>query len=382
MIMKTNFVLAAFVCLALAGCAKNNIAAERPIPVGVQAVEIYTGNDERRFSAVIEPYEQVDLSFRVGGYVQSVAQVKSLDGHSRSVQDGDKVARSTVLARLSSSDYEARVQQARASVAETETLLAKADLDRTRASTLFGSQSITKPEYDGAISNYDTSNARLQSARAKLAEATVSAGDTVLRAPFPGTILKRNIAAGSLAAPGAPAFVLADTSAVKALFGVPDRLIPSMQLGHTLTLRTEALPDHELHGRITRVSTSADPKSRVFEVEVSIPNPKEELKIGMVAALAIEDKAPEIGSPVIPTNAVVGSATKAKGYAVFVAATSNGSSVARLIDVELGATLGNRVVVKSGLKPGDQVITTGAGLLRNGDRVEVLMSSAISTEQR
>src|ERR1043166_7548262 len=155
MIMKTNFVLAAFVCLALAGCAKNNIAAERPIPVGVQAVELYNGNDEKRFSALIEPYEQVDLSFRVGGYVQSVAQLKSLDGHSRSVQDGDKVTRGMVLARLSSSDYEARVQQARASVAETETLLAKAELDRPRATTLFGSQSIPQPEYDGAISNYD-----------------------------------------------------------------------------------------------------------------------------------------------------------------------------------------------------------------------------------
>jgi multidrug efflux system membrane fusion protein len=142
------------------------------------------------------------------------------------------------------------------------------------------------------------------------------------------------------------------------------------------------LPDRELHGRITRVSASADPKSRVFEVEVSIPNPKEELKSGMVAALVIEDKAPEIGNPVIPINAVVGSPTKVKGYAVFVAATNNGSSVARLTDVELGTTLGNRVVVASGLKPGDQVITTGAGLLRNGDRVELLMSSAISTEQR
>jgi len=380
--MRTGFFIAVLACLALAGCAKKNVSAERPIPVGVQPVEIFSGSDVKRFSAVIEPNEQVDLSFRVGGYVQSIAQVKSIDGHTRSVQDGDKIGRGIVLARLSSSDYEARVQQARASVAETETLLAKAELDRTRATKLFSSQSMTKPVYDGAISNYDATTARLQSARAKLAEATVSAGDTILRAPFAGTILKRNIASGSLAGPGVPAFVLADTSAVKALFGVPDRLISGMKLGYTLKLKTEAFPDRELQGHITRVSASADPKSRVFEVEVSIPNPKDELKIGMVAALAIEDKAPEIGSSVIPISAVVGSATEAGGYAVFVATNENGASVARLVDVQLGSTLGNVVVVKNGLTPGDRVITTGAGLLRNGDRVEVLMSSAISTEQR
>ena len=380
--MKTRLAIAALLGLTFAGCAKNNIATERPIPVSVQVVETYGGQDVRRFSAVIQPYEQVDLSFRVGGYVQSIAQVKSVDGHSRAVQDGDKITRGAVLARLNSSDYEARVQQAKAAVTEAETLRAKADLDRARATKLFQSQSLTKPEYDGATANYDATTARLESARAKLAEATVSAGDTVLRAAFAGTILKRNVSTGSLAAPGAPAFVIADVSAVKAVFGVPDRLIPGMKLGNTLTLRTEALADRELHGRITRVSASADPRSRVFEVEVSIPNRDEQLKVGMVAALVIEDKSPEIGSPVVPINALVGSANQPGGYAVFFAAHENGGTVARLTDVQLGRTLGNLVVIKNGLKPGDQIITTGAGLLREGDRVELLLSKAIPTEQR
>jgi multidrug efflux system membrane fusion protein len=380
--MKTNLAIAAILGLVLAGCAKNNIAAERPIPVSVQAVEIYGGQDVKRFSAVIQPYEQVDLSFRVGGYVQSIAQTRSIDGHSRAVQDGDKISRGTVLARLASSDYDARVQQAKAAVVEAETMVAKADLDRTRATKLFQSQSLTKPEYDNATANYDATSARLQSARAKLAEATVSSGDTVLRAPFAGTILRRNISTGSLAAPGQPAFVIADTSSVKAVFGVPDRLIPGMKLGNTLSLRTEALADRVLLGRITRVSASADPKSRVFEIEVSIPNHDELLKTGMVAALVIEDKSPEIGSAVVPIHAIVGSARQPGGYAVFYAAQESGGLVARLTDVQLGRTLGNLVVVKSGLKPGDQVITTGAGLLRDGDRVEVLMSKANPTEQR
>src|SRR5262249_54747507 len=148
-------------------------------------------------SAVIQPYERVDLSFRVGGYVESIAQVPGIAGHSRSVQDGDRVRRGTVLARLHSAEYGARVTQAKGSLSEAETLLAKADLDRDRATQLFNSQSMTKPDFDAAMANYEANVARLKSAQGRLNEAASSSNDTVLRAPFEGTLLKRNIALGS-----------------------------------------------------------------------------------------------------------------------------------------------------------------------------------------
>lgn len=369
-------ILFSFTTIFFAGCSKEHVAAERPTPVEVQAVQFFTGNDVKRFSAVVQPYEQVDLSFRVGGYVDNIAQTAGIERKLRSIQDGDHVARGVVLARLHSADYDARVQQAKASVAEAEAALNKAQIDQRRSANLMALQSLTKPEMDSANSNLEASQARLDSARGRLQESLTSAGDTVLRAPFAATVLKRNIAPGSLASPGAPAFVLADTTVVKAIFGVPDKLIPKMKIGDTLALRADAFMNTDLHGKVSRISASADPKSRVFEVEVSIPNPKDLLKVGMVTTLKIEDSTPELGSPVIPISALVSSTKQPSAYAVFVTLSENNRTVARLVDVEIGGTLGNMIVIKKGLSIGTQVITTGAGLLRDGEPVEVVQGSA------
>jgi len=151
-----------------AGCSKEHVAVERPTPVEVQSVQPFNGNDIKRFSAVVQPYEQVDLSFRVGGYVDSIAQTAGVERKFRSIQDGDHVARGVVLAKLHSADYDARVQQARASVAEAEATLNKAQIDQKRAANLMASQSLTKPEMDSANSNLDANQARLDSGRDRL----------------------------------------------------------------------------------------------------------------------------------------------------------------------------------------------------------------------
>jgi RND family efflux transporter MFP subunit len=371
--MKTIMAISvSFLAITITGCNKERAANERPTPVEVKRVEAFAGNDEKRFSAVIQPYEQVELSFRVGGYVQSIAQTRGIEGRSRSIQDGDRVPTGAILARLHASDYRARVEQARAALAESQSLLAKAEQDRTRAERLFDSQSLTKPDFDAAKANFESTQARVESAQARLTEANTSAVDTVLRAPFAATVLKRNITQGTLASPGMPAFVLADTSIVKAIFGVPDKLIPRMQIGSTLSLRADAFLNSELKGRVSRVSASADAKSRVFEVEVSIPNPKDELKVGMITTLVVDDVVPEAGAPVVPIAALVSSTKRPGNYAIYTAAQENGRTVARLVEVELGRTLGNVIVLTSGPKIGDPIVTNGAGLLRDGEPIEMI----------
>jgi len=367
---KINIFLTLVAVLAT-GCSKSDVAKERPTPVGVEAVQAFNGNDVKRFSAVVQPYDQVDLSFRVGGYVDAIAQVPGLDKRGRSVQDGDHVAAGTVLARLHASDYTARVQQAKASVAETETMLAKARLDRDRAKKLFASQSMTKPEYDAAMSNYDATEARLLSARGRLTETSTSANDTVLRAPFAATVLKRNITSGTLASPGVPAFVLADTANMKAVFGVPDKLIGRMKIGNPLTLRAEAFTDTDLHGRVSRISASADPKSRVFEVEVTMPNQDGRLKSGMIAWLQIAG-VPATAGLFVPLNAIVRPPGQTEGHAVFVVEKDKDHDVARIRRVQLGEIRGDRIQIASGLRGNEQVIVRGATLAVDAAAVRIV----------
>jgi RND family efflux transporter MFP subunit len=126
-----------------------------------------------------------------------------------------------------------------------------------------------------------------------------------------------------------------------------------------------------LEGRITRISPSADPSSRVFEVEAALPNPDGRLKVGMLATLGLGDAAPA-GSLYVPLAAVVRPAGDSSGYAVYVVRDSGGAAAARLRPVKLGEVSGNVIAVQQGLAQGDRVIVRGATIVADGQRVQVM----------
>src|SRR5439155_8414316 len=90
--------------------------------------------------------------------------------------------------------------------------------------------------------------------------------------------IKRLIEVGALVRPGDPAFTLAETAHVKAVFGVPDVGLAGIRLGSPVRVTSDARPGVRMRGQVTAISPSADPKSRVFQVEVSIPNPRHRWK--------------------------------------------------------------------------------------------------------
>jgi RND family efflux transporter MFP subunit len=209
-------------------------------------------------------------------------------------------------------------------------------------------------------------------AQAVVQEATIPLQDTALRAPLSGIVLQKSIEKGTLVSPGKTGFTVADTSSVKAVFGVADVAVPEMKPGRTLGVETETLPGTEFRGQITSVFPAADPKSRAFNVEVTIPNPKFLLRPGMVVSLRVGTQQAAPAQPVVPLNAVMKSKGDPNGYAVFVVTEEGGRQVARLRNVKLGDSYGNTMAVTEGLKPGDRVITTGGTMVNDGDPVKVI----------
>jgi RND family efflux transporter MFP subunit len=186
-------------------------------------------------------------------------------------------------------------------------------------------------------------------------------------------IMKRLIEVGSLVGPGTPGFVVADNRNVKASFGVPDTVVTTLKLGTNIGLTIEALGSKEFTGKLTRIAPSADISTRVFEVEVTIPNPEDTLKPGMVASMRISGgdtaAAPQV---LLPISAIVRSPGNKKGYAVYVVETSGESSVVKAHEVTLGEFLGNSVPALSGLNAGQQVVVQGASLITDGEAVRIL----------
>ncbi len=345
--------------LALAACHRESPQAA-PLPVTVVEVAGSLGGGGLRYTASIRPDVQVDVAFKVGGYVEDLLQMRGADGRMRNVQDGDVVRRGTTLARIRDREYRDAVAQAQATLTQ-----AKADFDRV--TQLFENRSASKADYDAAYARYQANQAQHDQAAQALS-------DCSLRAPLDGFVLRRSVEVGTLVPAGTPAFSVGDLRSVKVVFGVPDVLVGSMKPGAPQSVAVEAVPGAAFRGRITRVAPSADPTSRVFEVEVTIPNADGRLKSGMIASLEVAGSAAAAGSaaPLVPLNAVVRPPGEATGYAVFVVEGGSDRPIARLRRVQLGDVSSNMIRVTGGLQGGERVIVRGATLAVDSQDVRII----------
>ena len=349
--------MTAFAALILSACKGKTPPPNPPLPVTV--IEAGTGDgsaNETRYSGSINADASVDVAFKVSGVVDCVTQVRGADGRRRNLQDGDPVRKGTPLARLRPNEFRDQVSDAEASARQ-------AQADYERASQLYENRSVSKADYDAAYAKYTASRARQN-------QAVLSLNDAILRSPIEGVILKRSIEVGSLAGPSAPAFTVADTRRVKVVFGVPDVIVAHLKLNGPLKIQAEAMPGRVLQGRITRISPSADPSSRVFEVEAALPNPDGRMKVGMLATLRLGGSDPARALS-IPLAAVVRPAGDSTGYAVYVV-QEDSPPKARLRRVSLGEVTGNSIAVREGLEPGDRVILRGATIVADGQLVRVI----------
>lgn len=375
--------LAAGLVLAAATYSRTRHAQSPPVPVRVQVVEGAGETSGLRYSANINPREQVELAFKVGGYVHEITTVPGPDGVKRELRAGDHVARGMVLARLDPQDHTARANQARAALEEAKASLVQARKNFERSQSLVVGGYLAKSEFDLSQERLGVARAKVDGARAQLEQANIMLADSQLKSPLDGVVASRSVEHGTLVSSGTKAFVLVDLSSVKAVFGVPDTMQARIKPGAPLSVLVEALGGREFAGTVTAVSPSADSKSRVFDIELTIPNPGALLKDGMIATVRLEGlgaTAPEAvqaesGQKTlasVPLQSVVRPPDDPNGYMVFVVEEVSGQTVARAKRVELGDVTGRNVLVRGGVKPGQRVVTNGATLIHDGAAVTIV----------
>jgi multidrug efflux system membrane fusion protein len=362
-----------FVALAAGMLSCRKEASNKPILVPVRTTEVQTidtgvGNT---YSANIQPYQQVDLAFKSNGYLASIRQVRDADGHIRNIDQGDYVTKGTVLANVQPDDYQQKLDQAKAQLAKAQAEHERATLSFGRLSALYKVGAATKPDYDDTNAQVESTQAAVDNANASVAEAQIALGYCQLKAPFDSWVLKRSVDVGTLVSAATPGFTLADTRSVKAVFGVPDTAIERVKLGSPQTVTTEALPG-SFSGHVTSISAAADPKSRVYSVEVRIDNPKNLLKAGMIASITIGAGHPIGRVNVVPLTAVIRSLDNPNGFAVYVTEGAGDTVTVHTRDVTLGDTYGNNIAVLSGLTPKERVVTSGTNMIKNGQQVRVI----------
>ena len=354
----------------LSGCHHEpTLQAKPPIAVRLADVTPYQSTEGLQYSASLIPYAQVDLAFRTTGYVTDIKQIRSADGRTRNVGIGDYVPRGTVLAQIRLQDLKNQADEAGAQVDAAVAQHTQAEQDFNRAKALYATQSLTKPDYDQAQARFDSTLAAVNHARAAQRQAQLSLSDSKLEAPLSGYILARNLDVGTLASPSSVAFTIADTSAVKATFGVPEDALNLVRLGQLLTLQLQNNAA-QYSGSVTSISPSADTRNRTFAIEVTLSNRKNTLKPGMIASVELGGKR-ETSQPSVPLSAIVPYPGESGAFAVFVAEQQSGEWKARVRRVTVGAAHGG-VVSVTGVHTGEKVAAIGAQLLKEGDSLSVI----------
>jgi RND family efflux transporter MFP subunit len=411
--MRKTVVLALFfVALALAGVVVYNRGADpgnggsasggggrggggaRP-PMPVEFADVKRTNVAEQIVVVgnLIGEATVEVVPRVNGRLQSV-----------DVKLADPVRRGQVIARVEDREIQEQVRGAEASYQvsqasirqrEADLKLAKTNLDRSKS--LYERQLLpqqtyddTEARYQAALAQVDLAKAQFEQAKARLDELRITLSNTLIVSPVNGFVGKRHLDPGAFASTNAPVASVVDISRVRMVANLVERDVRRVPVGTAAHVEVDAFPGEKFNGRVSRVAPVFDPATRTAEMEIEVPNPGFRLKPGMYARVQLTVDTRD-NALTIPRAALVALDGK---NGVFVAVQPESGATARtsgtssqgppggqgdgasastmtvkFLPVEVGIRDGENIEITSGLTEGARVITTGAGALRDGDRV-------------
>ena len=321
-------------------------------PVEIQVAARQSVTERLVSTGVLVAEQDVSLTAEVGGKVRKMT--KSL---------GDPCKKGEIIVKLEADTYRLSVQQAKDALNQAEISQTYAARDWERMEKLKGSEVASTRQIDTAEGSYSSSKAAVAAAKTAVAVAARNLKETIIRCPFNGYIAERSVDPGATVSPGMPLARLVDTSRLTLTLSVTSDKLARLRVGQTATLSDPALPGQTYTGVVSRLGVAADPATRTFPVEVAVDDKGSRLHTGQVvqASLALQTFEDVVAIPAIAVQKAVGAPR---------VLTVKNEKVS-VNTVELGAEIADLVVIKSGIKPGDEVIVIGGDELQEGAAVSV-----------
>ncbi len=343
------------ICLPLVayGCGEEP-PVEEPVARPVKILTVGGGGSggSAEYPGKISPAQNAELSFEVPGQIVEFP-----------VDEGQSVAKGTLLARLDARDYQARLDSERAKSTQS-----RAELQRYEQ--LYKERVVP-------LAQLDLKRRTFEVAEAAAREAAKAVEDTRLTAPFSGQVARKHVEERENVQAKQPVLTLQDTSSLEIVVNVPEGDAALAKPGLTLEERTAAakpsvvitaFPDRSFPARIKEFSTTADPVTRTFKATLALENPPDvNILPGMTAKVVISPLGLglQTARQMIPSSAVV--ADESGGAFVWIVDPS--TMRVRRAPVEVGDLSGSEVEVLSGLSDGDQIAISGVHSLREGMQV-------------
>ena len=311
---------------------------EQAVNVQADTLHVENVNAKYSYSGTFEPNKETKISAELQGKINTLL-----------VDVGSVVIKSQTLVLLDNSLLKLQVQTIDVQLEGLE-----ADVKRfiilAKADAIQGVQ-LEKAELG------------LKSAKVQRAILLEQINKTTIKAPFQGVVTAKLSEEGAFAAPGVPLLQITDITNLKFTVNVPENDLRQFKLNHSYTITADAYPEISFTGKVTMIGSKANMGSS-FPIQFTLNNTSDlKIKSGMFGKVNLENASQEMGI-IIPASAMVGTAIQPQVYLI-----KNGKSVMQ--NITISKNIQNKVVISSGLKEGDVIVTNGFINLYDGANIIV-----------
>lgn len=324
----------------------------RVVQVEVRAVQPGPFVEYIRATGEVEAMSDVILSVEEAGVIREFFVAK-----------GAAVRANQAIAKIDDAVLAAQVGEARAAAE-----LAREQYERQRQ--------VWEEERIGSEMGFLQAKSQAEMAAARAAALEARLARTVIRAPATGIFDEKLMEVGEMAMPGSRIGRVVSAGRLKVTAGIPERFAADVETGTAARVTFDIFPGEELAGRVGFVGSTVDPANRTFPIEILVDNPRRTIKPRMVANIHVV-RARLSDVTVLPQDLVM---RTEEGYQVFVVTERDGVAFAEARPVTLGPSYENQVVIRTGLAPGDRVISAGARLVDHGSRVNVVVAHGLEEQ--
>ena len=333
-------------------------------------------------SASLQSPSQSNAIFTASGYV--VAQRKAAvasKGTGRliylGVVEGDKVKKNEIIARLEDNDVKAQLAEAKANLELQQATLQETKNTYQREKALFKTGSATQADLDAADANYKRVLASIDVAKAQVQAAEVAIENTIIRAPFDGTVLTKDADVGEIVAPLAGGLnskgavvTIADMSSLQVEADVSESNLERVTPNQDCQIILDAYPTHSYPGYVAKIVPTADRTKATVTVKIGFRKYDSRVLPEMSAKVLFMPKGSkqtEDNQP--PVLTVPNTAMTVRNGKKVVFLVKKGKAVE--VNVKTGQKFDSYVEIKSGISNGEQVIDNLTGNIKDGTKVKV-----------
>lgn len=342
-----TFLTGLAIAIIIAGCngrSQTVAIADEAIAVKVQTVTTTSYAPVLKYSGSMASTAEARLSFKIGGIISKIY-----------VKEGDGVVKGQLLATLDLTEINAQVQQASQGVE-------KVQRDAGRIKNLYNDTVATLEQVQNA-------NTQVQVAEESLRIARFNQQYAQIRATENGTILKKIMNEGEMAAPGTPVFMISGTAGNDWVirFGVSDKDWAVLKKGDKADVEIDAYPNKTFTGIITEIAQGADAASGTYEIEVKVLPNGARFATGLFSTVQLQSTAQQTVT-LVPIEAL-SEANDKTGYVYTV--NADGKTVTKN-KVTIAFLENNQAAIISGLDNVHEVITQGVGYLTDNSSVKII----------